>query len=152
MWKTWRWKGFKRTALHPLMTSSWAPKTTPPTRASVCQLVTVSAPGCLKSAFVEKVGALSHPTVSLSLAPITQFPHTLAPWHIFVFLLISPTPKKKKKVLPLSNPVPWLLSDIPTVWAGQILLSGSIINCADWDWRGYWTILWWLLREVQLFW
>lgn len=57
MWKMWRWKASRRTASHPPAMYSWAPKTTPLTRASVCQLETVSAPGCLKSAFVVKVRA-----------------------------------------------------------------------------------------------
>lgn len=57
MWKMWRWKASRHTDLHPPVMSSWVPKTTPLMRVSVCQLEIASAPGCSKSAFVEKVNS-----------------------------------------------------------------------------------------------
>lgn len=152
MWKMWKWKASRLTALPPPVMSSWAQKRTPLTRASACQLETASALGCLKWAFVEKVGAPSHsppPPVTNEPDPVTHH-HRLpyansrqAPWHSFP---LFPPPKN---VLSPSYLIPWP--------------SGSHSHCLSManftqhtvQWltvltvcAGYWCVLWWSLSRV----
>lgn len=145
MWKTWRWKASRRTASHPLGTYSWVPKTTPLTRASVCQLETVSAPGCLKSAFVEKVRDW----------PISPHCHQRAwpsslwwlqnqlPPHLYV------NPPKMSFQSATMSPA-WYLTFPMFEHARFYSIHGSMINCADCVCGGHWSILWWSLRVIAL--
>lgn len=110
MWKTWRWKASRRTASHPLGTYSWVPKTTPLTRASVCQLETVSAPGCLKSACVEKVRdwPISPP---LSPKSLTLFP----------LMTSKPAPPPPSMSTPQKCPFSQQPCPLPGIWHSQCL-------------------------------
>lgn len=118
MWKTWRWKASRRSASHPLTTSLWTPKRTPPTQASVCRLENVSAPGCLKSAFVEKVRdcPVSPPLLPESL---TQLPSSPS-----LFL-----PPKKMSFQPAATSPAWYLT-CPLFEPDFYSIHGSMINCA----------------------
>lgn len=133
----WRWKASRLTALPHLVMSSWARKTTPLTRASVCQLETASAPGCLKLAFAEKVGVPPHftPSVTKEPDPVTHHPHPFdnskqGPWHRFPPLS---TPQK----CPFTHPLPRWLTFLLFEHARFYSTHGSMINCAD--------RVWWLL-------
>lgn len=131
----WRWKASRLTALPPPVMSSWARKTTPQTRASACQLETASAPGCLKLAFAEKVGAPPHftPSVTKEPDPVTH-QHPLpfnnsrqTTWH-------SSPPVSTPHKCPFSNlphPLPrWFT--FPLFEHGKFYSThGSLINCAD---------------------
>lgn len=151
MWKTWRWKGSRLTALPPPVMSSWAQKTTPLTRASACQLETASAPGCLKLAFVEKVGAPPRfiPSVTKESDPVTH-QHPLpfdnsrqAPWHSFP--PVSTPQKCPFSSLP--HPLPrWFTFhclNMANFTQHTVQWLTVLTVCTD-----YWCVLWWSLSGV----
>lgn len=144
MWRMWRWKASRRIASHPPVMSSWVPKTTPATRASACQLETVSAPACLKSAFVERVSGRSAP-----IKYPTLLPKSLTLFFSFWWLYNGPR-WLFKNALPVRDRV-WCLTFplFKHTNFTQYVVQWLTMLTVCW---GHWSILWQSLSEVWLLW